>query len=78
MNHYPSPTAASIATSTYELWCLIEGDSTPFAVNAPYATYTFELKRLIHKRPESGILQGVDARNLILKKVKVRYTTSSI
>ena len=76
--NYPSPTAASMATSTYKLWCLIEGDSTPFTVDAPSDTYIFELKRLIHKRPESAILQGVDARYLILKKVKVRHTTSSI
>ena len=67
-----------MATSTYKLWCLIEGDSAPFTVNAPSDTYIFELKQLIHERSESYILRGVDARHLILKKMKVRHTTISI
>jgi len=67
-----------MATTTYELCCLIAGDNAPFSVTASYTTPIFELKRLIREPLKNGVLRDVDARYLIPKKVKVRHTTSSV
>jgi len=67
-----------MATSTYELelWCLIQGGNAPFSVIASSTIIIRELSELIRERLKNGVLQGVDARYLILKKVEVRHTTT--
>jgi len=67
-----------MATSTYELCCLIAGGKSPFFVTASYTTPICEVKRLIREPLKNGVFRDVDARYLILKKVKIRHTTSPV
>src|ERR1700732_2977261 len=43
------------------LWCLIEGESTPFKVTAPIDKDVADLKKLIRAEGERGSLGHVDA-----------------
>lgn len=54
--------------STYNLWCLIEGEQGPFPVTALSTTSIGALKKVI-KEENSNLLQKVDANQLILWKV---------
>jgi len=72
--HYPFP----MATSTYEICCLIQGGNATFSVIAPYTALIRQVKGLIRERLKDGVLRDVDARYVTLTKVKVRRTTSSV
>ena len=65
------------STSTYEIWCFIEGDD-PFPITAPCNALLRKVKGLIRERLKNGILRNVDARYLTLTKVKVRRTASFV
>jgi len=51
------------------LWCLVEGDLTPFQVYAPLFMNIAQLKKLIHEEGKDGVLRGIDAKDLKLWKV---------
>ena len=51
--------------STYTLWCLIDGDKTPFSVIIPIDSYIDDLKDSI-KQKCSQMLEKFDAKDLIL------------
>jgi hypothetical protein len=57
--------------ATHTLWCLIEGESTVFSVMAPLNTNINDLKELIRGKGVYGALRGVDAKDLILFKVRL-------
>jgi len=67
-----------MATSTYEICCLIQGGNAPFSVIASCTALIRRVKGLIRERLKDGVLRNVDARYLILTKVKVCHTTSSV
>ena len=54
--------------SEYTLWCLIEGDKTPFPVNVLSTTPIDGLKTAI-KDKSSPSLEKFDAKDLIIWKV---------
>lgn len=51
------------------LWCLIEGESTPFKVMAHLNTDINDLKKVVREERKNGALRNVDASDLILWKV---------
>jgi len=51
------------------LWCLVEGDDTPFPVLASPTTYIGVLNQYI-KEVKENTLQGVEAAGLNLWKVR--------
>jgi hypothetical protein len=63
-----------MANTPYALWCYVEGDNTIFCVTASSTTPIGRLKYLIKEK--SNFLQGVDASNLSL--MKVRYIMVSV
>ena len=54
--------------SEYTLWCLVEGDKTPFSVNVLSTISIGELKSAI-KDKTSPSLENFDAKDLIIWKV---------
>jgi hypothetical protein len=67
--HTQQTTSIEMSATGFEVWCLIEGDTTPFPVTASsYYVSIGELKRGIKKETENTF-KMVDARNLILWKV---------
>jgi hypothetical protein len=56
-------------SAEYELWCLVEGDRTPFPVTVPTGTHVARLKKLVHAEGINGVLKDVDAKDLTLWKV---------
>jgi Crinkler effector protein N-terminal domain len=59
-------------SAEYELWCLVEGDRTPFPVTVPTGTHIAGLKELVFVKRKS-ILRDVDAADLKLWKVSASY-----
>ena len=57
---------------TISLWCLIDGDSRPFEVDAPVDVNVNRLKEAIRAKKERGFLRDVDASDLELWKVRDR------
>jgi len=53
------------------LTCLIEGDSSLFQVNSTGDKNIFNLKKLIWEEGKRGVLSNVDAKDLILWKVRM-------
>jgi Crinkler effector protein N-terminal domain len=58
-----------MSDTTYKLWCLVEGDKTPFSIIASTTTFIGELQKMI-KKEKSDALQSFDASSLILWKVR--------
>ena len=54
-----------MATDTYTLGCLIDGDKSVFTVTVPIDGYTYDLKEKI-KQKRSRYLKNYDAKDLIL------------
>jgi hypothetical protein len=52
------------------LWCKIEGDSTPFQVMISSNAFVSTLKESILEKRKHGLLRGVDAADLTLRKVR--------
>jgi hypothetical protein len=52
----------------YKLFCLIEGDSSPFFVTITGRSPIADLKALVHQQAKNGVLRNVDAKDLILLK----------
>jgi hypothetical protein len=48
-------------SAEYELWCLVEGDRTPFPVTVPTGTHVAGLKERIHDK-------GINASDAVLAK----------
>jgi len=63
--------------NNYQLWCLIKGDNRPFLIIAPHNTTIGQVKQLIIEQCPNYILQGVESRNLILKKVSYNMSSES-
>jgi hypothetical protein len=57
---------AASMSRTYTLWCLIDGDKTPFNVIIPIYSYIDDLKDSLEC---SSMLENLDASNLIPWKV---------
>ena len=55
--------------SDVALWCLIQGDSTPFEVTAPVNATINRLKELVWEKRKRGAFKNVDASDIILWKV---------
>ena len=53
----------------YKLWCLVEGEESPFSVTAHSNISVSELKEVIKAKKENA-LQRVDASSLKLWKVR--------
>ena len=70
VNVYAPALAPMFSVENYNLWCLIDGDSTPFKVSCTSNTDINDLKKLIHKAHERQLLHNVDATNLVLWKVR--------
>jgi Crinkler effector protein N-terminal domain len=51
------------------LWCLMKHDSNPFEVTAPVDASIGRLKKLIWEERKNGVLRGIDATDLVLRKV---------
>jgi len=51
------------------LWCLIQGESTPFMVTAPVDINIFQLKELVREKGIDSTKTSVLAKDLILWKV---------
>ena len=51
------------------LWCLIDGESTPFKVIAPLNTDIYNLKELVREMGKNRTLRNVLAKDLVLWKV---------
>jgi hypothetical protein len=58
-----------MSDTTYELWCLVEGDKTPFSIIAPSTTFIAELQKMI-KKEKSNALKRFDASSLLLWKAR--------
>jgi hypothetical protein len=56
-------------SETIELWCLLEGDSSPFTNAPPLILNVSELKVLIYERGKHGYPRDYDAKDLTLLKV---------
>ena len=59
------------------LWCLVEGDSTPFPVAGASDTYIGELKDKIQEKRKNSVLSSVDASLLTLWKVRMMMATTA-
>jgi Crinkler effector protein N-terminal domain len=62
--------AAAIADDTiHTLWCLVEGDSTPFKITAPPNIDIVDLKKLIREEGINVSEHAILAKDLVLLKV---------
>jgi hypothetical protein len=52
-----------------KLWCLVEGDRTPFQVDAPPSMNIAQLKELVHEKGIDATKNTVLAKDLKLWKV---------
>ena len=66
-----NPPAVSVANAPYQLWCLVQDESTPFKIRVMSPTHidVHDLKELILDRGKAGTLKDVDAKDLTLWKV---------
>ena len=55
------------------LRCLVEGDSAPFTLTVPLNVEVGDLKEIVHEKGQNGALSGVDAKDLVLLKVRNSY-----
>ena len=62
-----------MSDTTYRLWCFVEGDTTLFSVIASSISICV-LKDLIK---ETGVFNGIDAKDLILWKVRMTLANDS-
>ncbi|KAH9007210.1 hypothetical protein EDB86DRAFT_3069881 [Lactarius hatsudake] len=67
------PNTRSAAATNYELWCIIEGEDSPFPVTVPPGGTVYSLKSLILATCNTvdGPLKDVLPRNLMLTKIDV-------
>ena len=56
--------------SSFELSCLVKGDSSVFDVKVSALMKVSALKELIHEKKDKGILRDVNASDLVLWKVR--------
>jgi hypothetical protein len=68
--HPQTTFATEMSDTAYYFLCLLEGDKTPFYVVASPTVFIGELKYAI-KKEKSVHLQGVDASDLTLCKVRL-------
>jgi hypothetical protein len=67
----PQATTSSIPQANLRLRCLIEGESAVFTVTVSANNEIGDLKDSIHEKGKNGVLRDVDAKDLVL--LKVRY-----
>jgi hypothetical protein len=65
------PMQSSMANHPPALTCLIEGDSSMFGVYPTTDIRILDLRKLIHEEGNKGVLRNVDAKDLILWKVRM-------
>jgi hypothetical protein len=58
-----------MSNTIQKLWCFSEGGNRPFSVTPSLTTSVHDLKRMI-KEEKSNALQGIDAVDLTLWKVR--------
>jgi hypothetical protein len=59
------------------LTCLIEGETSLFRVKPTGSMDILELKDLIHEKGKNGVLSIVDAKDLVLWKVRMTMARDS-
>jgi hypothetical protein len=64
-----------MSDGTYRIWCLLEGENTPFPVIALPTISIGELKDLIKEKKAKGI--NADAHHLTLWKVRMTMASDS-
>jgi hypothetical protein len=74
-----TPTVAEPLTPTshltaQKLWCIVEGQTTPFAVTVSLDVSIDELKKLIREVKEKGTFREVDAVDLVLWKLCATFS----
>ena len=57
------------------LWCNVKGDPALFKINVGIGDDVGDLKELIHTKCKQNILSGIDAKDLVLWKVRRFYDT---
>jgi hypothetical protein len=55
---------------TRQLWCLVVDDVTPFDITISANANIWQLKELIREERKHGALATVDAKDLVLWKVR--------
>src|SRR5277367_3124811 len=61
--------APSTMNVTLELWCIVSGDSRPFAVSVSTHDNISILKERIYEKNKNGVLRDIDSKDLDLWKV---------
>jgi len=73
-NLSPKPQQSSMADDTpRDLQCLIKGEPVAFRVELKGSKNIIELKDLIKQEGMNGVLKFVDAKDLILWKVRMTF-----
>ena len=62
---------------SHVLCCLIKDDSNPFKVTAPVNASIIDLKNLVWEERKHGVLQDIDAVDLVLWKVSSKGLADS-
>ena len=62
---------SSMPVAHITLTCLIEGESSPFIVKPKEDISIMQLKDLIQEKGNKGVLGSVDAKDLLLWKVRM-------
>jgi Crinkler effector protein N-terminal domain len=68
------PQPSSMQCETRTLWCLIDGETTPFKVTAQTDTDIDDFKKIVLKEGFDPATSAVIARNLVLRKVGRGWT----
>ena len=63
------PVQTTSTSQPLTLWCLIDGDPTPFDVSCPLDNNVHQMKKLLLEEGKHGVLRNVDAKDLVLWKV---------
>jgi hypothetical protein len=64
-------TSFNVSNTPKDFWCYVVGDNTAFPVVASSTTFIGKLKDLIKEKGKNGVLNSVDAKDLILWKVRM-------
>ena len=64
-------------SDTYRIWCFVEGDNSASYIASSSTMLMAELKKLIKEEGKNGVLGSVDAKDLILWKVRMTFGRDS-
>ena len=66
----PLQPTQSMQDGTRAVWCLVEGDSSPFKVTVAVTADIGDLKKLVREEGKNASLRGIDAKDLTLWMVR--------